>query len=123
MGKSVVATSKLSRAADLGRAGYHGLKLRGSSEEVVRDNARLHSSPENYLTYTDGWTVRKFEFKPESVSKRVDVIPSQVTGQNRPHIGPEVDSNYPSRFILAVQLDAHRAGKLVTKCGLRATKT
>ncbi len=42
MGKSVVATSKLRRAAELGRASYHGLKLRGSSEEVVRDNARLH---------------------------------------------------------------------------------
>ncbi len=54
---------------------------------------------------------------------RVNVIPSRVTGQHRPHIGPEIDSNHPNRFILAVQLDAHRAGKLVTKCGLLATKT
>ncbi len=42
MAKSVVATSTLRRAADLGRAGFHGLKLRGSTNEVVRDNARLH---------------------------------------------------------------------------------
>ena len=42
MGKSVVATSTLRRAADLGRAGFHGLKLGGSTNEVGRDNARLH---------------------------------------------------------------------------------
>ena len=42
MAKSVIATSTLRRAADLGRAGFHGLKLRGSTNEVVRDNARLH---------------------------------------------------------------------------------
>ncbi len=42
MPKSVVATSTVGRAIDLGRAGVSSLKLRKDSQQVVADNARVH---------------------------------------------------------------------------------